>query len=68
MSRGRTVRYDPNRGDPVGLTAVEEAWLDAQTEAEIEAAAAADPDNPPLTAEQLGRARRAGIRLRHRLG
>ena len=59
MSDGRTVRYRRNRGRPANLTAEEEAWLDARSEAEIEAAAAAAPLNPALTAEQLRRARRA---------
>lgn len=34
------------------------ARIDAMTEEEIEANAASDPDNPPLTAEQLARMRR----------
>lgn len=29
MNRGRTVSYRRNREDPVGLTADEEAWLNA---------------------------------------
>jgi hypothetical protein len=68
MSRSRTVRYRRNRGDPVSQTPAKEAWLDARSDAEIEAAAASDPDNPPLTVEQLGRARRAVVRLCYRFG
>ena len=70
MSDSDTVRYRRNRRRPARLTAEEEARLDARSEAEIEAAAAADPDNPPLTPEQLDRARRvvAVAGLRRRLG
>jgi hypothetical protein len=52
----------------VSQTPAKEAWLDARSDAEIEAAAASDPDNPPLTVEQLGRARRAVVRLCYRFG
>ena len=70
MSDSDTVRYRRNRRRPALRTAEEKAWLDARSEAEIEAAAATDPDNPPLTVEQLGRARRvvAVAGLRRRLG
>jgi putative transcriptional regulator len=34
---------------------VDWAALDAMTDEEVEAAALADPDNPPLTEEQLAR-------------
>jgi hypothetical protein len=36
---------------------VDWARLDAMTDQEIEAAATSDPDNPPLTDEQLAEAR-----------
>jgi hypothetical protein len=36
---------------------VDWAKLDAMTDEEIEAAARSDPDNPPLTDEQLARMR-----------
>jgi len=36
---------------------VDWAKLDAMTDEEIEAAARSDPDNPPLTGEQLARMR-----------
>ena len=71
-SDGRTIHYRRSREQPARPTAEEEAWLDRRPEAEVEAAAAAaaDPDNPPLSAEQLGRARRvvAVASLRRRLG
>ena len=39
------------------LDAVDWAKLDAMTDEQIEAAARSDPDNPPLTDEQLKRLR-----------
>lgn len=45
------VTLDPN--NPPKLTAEEGARLDAMTEEEINAAAESDPDNPPLTEEEL---------------
>ena len=70
MSDSDTVRYRRNRRRPARLTAEEEARLDARSEAAIETVAATDPDNPPLTPEQLDRGRRvvAVAGLRHRLG
>ena len=70
MSESITVRYRRPRGRPARPSAEEAAWLDARSEAEIAAAAAADPDNPPLTAAQLAGARRVVpvAALRHRLG
>jgi putative transcriptional regulator len=50
-----TKSYTPERGQPFKLSAAERARLDAMTDAEIEAAAAADPDNPPLDAARLHR-------------
>lgn len=44
---------EPNR--PPRLTAEERAAQEALTDAEITAAAEADPDNPPLTAGELER-------------
>jgi hypothetical protein len=35
------------------LASVDRARLDAMTDEEIEAAAASDPDNPPMTDEEL---------------
>ena len=40
---------------PFALTPVQQARLDAMTDAEITAAAKADPDNPPLTAAEFSR-------------
>jgi putative transcriptional regulator len=45
------VKLDPN--NPPELTPAECARLDAMTEEEINAAAQSDPDNPPLTEEEL---------------
>jgi uncharacterized protein (DUF4415 family) len=42
------------------LTPEEKARLDAMTDEEITAAALSDPDNPPTTDEEWGRARRGG--------
>ena len=41
------------------LTAAQRARLDALTDEEITAAAKADPDNPPITAAEFKRMRRA---------
>jgi putative transcriptional regulator len=70
MSDSDIKRHRTTRNRPASFTAQEEAWLDARTEAEIEAAAAADADNPPLTPEQLPRARPvvAVAELRRKLG
>jgi putative transcriptional regulator len=46
------------------LDAVDWAKLDAMTDEEIEAAARSDPDNPPLTDEELKGLR--PIRKKHR--
>ncbi|ACL62087.1 helix-turn-helix domain-containing protein [Methylobacterium nodulans] len=46
-------RLDP--AAPPRLTPEEEARLDAMTDAAITAAAEADPDNPPLTDEEIER-------------
>lgn len=43
------------------------ARLDAKTDEEIEAAALSDPDNPPLTEEELKRFRRPALARRLRL-
>ncbi len=46
---------DPN--SPPRLTAAEQARLDGMTDTDITAAAEDDPDNPPLTDEELERVR-----------
>ena len=49
------VRYTCHPANPYRLTPEEEARLDAKTPEEIEANALSDPDNPPLTEEELDR-------------
>ena len=46
------------KANPRLFTAAERRRLEAMTEEEIEAAALADPDNPPWTDEELAEARR----------
>ncbi len=48
------------------LTPEQAARQDAMTEAQIQAAAEADPDNPPLTEEEMARARPANPMRRAR--
>ena len=48
-----SYRLDPN--NPRGFTPEERARLDAMTPEEIEANARSDPDNPPLTEDELDR-------------
>ena len=55
MSESTIVRYQPGRDPkPVGKT----DWqrLRAMSDEEVEANAVSDPDNPPLTDDQLARA------------
>ncbi len=61
-------KLDPH--DLPALTAIERARLDAMTDAAITAAAMADTDNPPLTAEELARLEAASTvrRVRARTG
>ena len=47
------LRLEPN--NPPRLTPEEEARLDAMTDEELEQNALDDPDNPPLTEEELER-------------
>ena len=53
----RRFILDPN--NPPKLSKEERARLDAMTDEEITAAAESDPDNPPLTDEELERVRLA---------
>lgn len=53
------VRYVLDPSDPPKPAPEQEAALDALTDEEITAAAQADPDNPPLTGEELERVRLA---------
>jgi putative transcriptional regulator len=58
-----------NERDKYGMTAEDRRRLEAMTDDEIVAAAMKDPDNPPLTDEQLARFRRPALvkRIRHKL-
>jgi putative transcriptional regulator len=47
------VRYSPDPNKRYRFTLEERARLDAMTDEEITAAALSDPDNPPLTEEEL---------------
>jgi len=47
------VRYTLDPDNPPRFTEAEKARLDALTDEQIIAAAESDPDNPPLTDEQL---------------
>jgi putative transcriptional regulator len=53
----RRFILDPN--NPPTMSKEARARLDAMTDAEITAAAESDPDNPPLTEEELERVRLA---------
>lgn len=50
-------KFDP--ANPVGLTDAQRAYHKALTEKQIQAAAEADPDNPPLTEAELAALRPA---------
>jgi putative transcriptional regulator len=58
-----------DKRDKYGMTAEDYRRLRARTDEEITAAALNDPDNPPLTDEQLARFRRPALarRIRHKL-
>jgi putative transcriptional regulator len=49
--------------DKHGMTTEDWRRLDAMTDEEITTAALADPDNPPLTAEQLAQFRRPSLAM-----
>ena len=51
----RGVSYTPEKVERFAIPADERARLEAMTEAEIEAGALADPDNPPLDEARLRR-------------
>jgi putative transcriptional regulator len=55
--------------DKYGMTAEDWRRLEAMTDEEIIAAALKDPDNPPLTDEELAQFRRPALsmRIRHKL-
>ena len=52
-------RFILDRKNPPTFSKGEKARLDAMTDEEITAAAKSDPDNPPLTDEELARVRLA---------
>ena len=56
MSDDSTI--DSNKRDRLGMSPEDWKRLDAKTDEEITAAALTDPDNPPLTDEQLANFRR----------
>jgi putative transcriptional regulator len=49
------VRYTLDPNNPPQMTPEQKARLDAMTDEEITAAALSDPDNPPLTDEEIER-------------
>ena len=55
------VRYTHDPSRPAKLTAKQRARLAAMTDEEIERNAREDPDNPPLTDEELARMRSARL-------
>jgi putative transcriptional regulator len=65
-----TSKYRPDPAKPVKLTPEQEAYHAALSDEEIAAIAAADPDNPPLTEDEVSRfiAVRLIKRTRERLG
>jgi putative transcriptional regulator len=65
-----TVKFTLDPDNPPRFTPEERARLDAMTDEEITAAAESDPDNPPLTDEELDRmvATRAIRRIRAATG
>ena len=60
------AKFELNPAAPPELTDAERARLDAMSDAEITAAALADADNPPLTAEESARIEAAQIVRRTR--
>ena len=61
------AKFSLDRKRPPKLTAGQATRLDAMSEDDIAAAARSDPDNPPLTAEELARIRAARRVLRVRI-
>jgi putative transcriptional regulator len=55
------VRFNLDPKNPPRLSPETLARLDALTDEEITAAAESDPDNPPLTDEELARMRAVGL-------
>jgi putative transcriptional regulator len=65
-----TIKYRPDPRKPAKLTPEQEAFQAALTDEQITAIAEADPDNPPLTEDEINRfvAVRLIKRTRERLG
>jgi len=53
VNEGDIMKFEPNRDHPPTLTPEQRARLEAMTDADVAAAALADPDAQPLTEEQL---------------
>ena len=70
MKDDNITKFEPNPDHPPTLTPEQRARLDAMTDAEVEAAALADPDAQPLTEEELARFERVpNVKaIRERLG
>lgn len=62
------VRLTLDPADPPILSAATAARLDAMTPEEVEANALDDPDNPPLTADELDRMEAARPTRRAQVG
>jgi putative transcriptional regulator len=58
MSKDNITKFELDPARLPTLTDEEKARLDALTDADIHAAALADPDNPPLTPEELAQFQR----------
>jgi putative transcriptional regulator len=56
-----TVRFTLDPANPPTMSAEDLARLDALTDEELTANALSDPDNPPLTDEELDRMRAVGL-------
>jgi putative transcriptional regulator len=58
MNKDNSTKFELDSAKLPALTDEEKARLDAMTDEDIHAAALADPDNPPLTPEELERFQR----------
>ena len=67
MNSRSTSAKKREKRDKYGMTAEDWRRLDALTDEEITAAALKDPDNPPLTDEQLAQFRRPALSMKVRL-
>jgi putative transcriptional regulator len=67
MNSKSTSANKRGKRDKYGMTAEDWRRLDALTDEEIIAAALKDPDNPPLTDEQLAQFRRPALSMKVRL-